>query len=749
MAEKKRSRRARKNDVLMPHVADDAELQVGKAELSAEARRARDAVDELIRDLFGGNTTESAASAASSNSIEEIEQVVEVPEPVEEESSALVEESESLDPVQEPEVLSMEEEDIEVELPFEEEEPLSLKEQVEGSNEDFRLLLDMEYEKELGDAIGFERIRAYHERSINGRKAGRRRKEKVSGEYETQDKDVEIGIRHRYVRMHSRWILRLALSFVLFVLILLYENNTWMADLFGGPLDGAKYPVPYILIGMQLLLFAAVICYKPLWEGLCRILRFSPVDYSAHVGVLLVTFGYHIVLLFMEHTQAPVLFLSPAAFCLVVLAAVELLNSYREAYAFEVVAKRQQKYAMLPRVSVGSVQDSARARLEAEEGGANAWYLRPIGFVRNYFENTERHASRHRNLGAHFLMILGLGAALGLFTYAGGNGGARVWGFILVAVLLCAPVISAVLTSLPLFFSGVFCLKQNGAIIGEGPLEEGSDGDVLVLPDNELFLSMERERFRLLDLCDAHRVTVLLRALLDKIQSPLAASFGVDSDSRLSTADVTISHIGEEGICAELPRYACRVSLGTAEYMTERGMSVKQVAESEDRPLYVAVDDRVCAVFYVRYTPCADLESLLHELHRAGLRVAIRSKDPCVRADVFERLFEGRVAPVAVQKPSANELDLRTERVDATVVAVNSCKQLARTVITCRRVGRVGVWGKVLQFICVLGGAALAAMMTYLDMLLPGVLVTLWICFWCGLYTLVSYFYLRRPTEDI
>ena len=30
--------------------------------------------------------------------------------------------------------------------------PLSLKEQMENSSEDFRLLLDMEYEKELGDS---------------------------------------------------------------------------------------------------------------------------------------------------------------------------------------------------------------------------------------------------------------------------------------------------------------------------------------------------------------------------------------------------------------------------------------------------------------------------------------------------------------------------------------------------------------------------------------------------------------------
>jgi len=465
--------------------------------------------------------------------------------------------------------------------------------------------------------------------------------------------------------------------------------------------------------------------------------------------VLLLTLCYHLVILFVEHTQAPVLFLSPAAFCLVILAATELLNSYREAYAFEVVSKRQQKYALLPRISVGSVQDSARVRLQEDGEKGSVWHLRPVGFVRNYFANTARHASRHRNLGAHFLLILGLGVALGAFAFAGGASGARVLGFVLLTVLLCAPVISAVLTSLPLFFSAAFCLKQEGAIIGESPLEKGADGDMLILPDNELFLSMERERFRLLDLCDVHRVTVLVRALLEKIQSPLAASFSVDGASRLSTAELTLSHIGEEGISAEFPGQNCRIALGTAEYMMEREMRFKPIADDTDRPMYVAVDGVVCAVFFVQYTPCADLEALLKNLHRTGLRVAVRSKDPCVREDVFDRIFEGRVGKIAVHKPSVNELDLRTDRVDATVVAMRSCKQLARTVITCRRVSRVGVWGKLLQMICVFGGAALAGVLAFFDLLLPGAAVTLWIFFWCGIYALLCYFYLRRPTEDI
>jgi hypothetical protein len=749
VADKKRKyRRAKKNDLLMPHVADDALRQPPTEELSLEEQRARDTVEALYRDLFG-DTTQQKTAVMTAQAQDEVPDEEELPQEDAAEPSDAPEEE--LSPEIQDDTYPEGEEAVSEPLFLEQNasEPISLKEQLESSGEDFRLLLDMEYEKELGDAIGFERIRAYHERNINGRKPARSRKEDASGEYDRPDQNAEIAIARSYKRAHSRWAVRLALSFLFFAVILCYENGPWMATLFGGPLDGSKYPLPYILVGIQLLLLDAALCYRPLWEGVRHMLRFSPVDHSAHVGVLLITFLYHILLLFVPHTQAPTLLLSPAALCLVILSATELLNSYREALAFWVVSRRQQKYAMLPRICVGAEQQSARVRLYEDADRGNVWYLRPIGFVRNYFANTSRHVSRHRHLGAHFLLILALGTALGLFAFAGGAGGARVIGFALAATLLCAPVISAILSSLPLFFSGFFSLKRKAAIIGESPLEKGSIGDTLVLPDNEIFLSMERERFRLLDLCDAHRVTVLLRALLEKLQSPLAASFAVDSDSRLSTAELTLSHIGQEGVCADFSRMECRVALGTAEYMTERGLTLKPVADSTERPLYVAVDDRVCAVFYVHYTLSADIEPLLKDLRRAGLKVAVRSKDPCVREDVFARLLGERIGRITVQKPSASELDLRTDRVDATVVALHSCKQLARTVVVCRRISRVGVWGKLLQLICVCSGAVLAALLTFFDLLLPGVVITLWILFWCGVYALLSYFYLRPQTEDI
>ena len=735
MAEKKKYRRAKKNDILLPHVADAPASPVSDAEQSEEKARADRKVEDLIRSLFGEKKQGGVAVAARD---EEADGIVEPKEPSPANEVAR-------DGKPEAGVASAEDVLSEPEL-----QELSLKDQIESSAADFRLLLDMGYEQELGEAIGFERIRAYHEKNMNGKRASRRAGAGDRHEFEKQSEDAEV--RRRYARERRAWFLRLSVSLLILLFLLFYENAPLMAKWFGGPLDGAVFPVSYILIGLQILLLDAVLCYRPLLEGLWRLLRFCPENHSAHAAILLAGVLYHIVVLFLPISEYPVLILSPAALSISLLAAGKLLDLYREGFAFDVVAARKQKYAILPRASVGGLQSSARAELAADDRDGSVWYLRPVGFVRNYFTNTARRGERHQNLGAHFLLIAGVGVAVALFSFAGGAQSPHVFAFFFVAALLCAPAISSLLTSLPLFFCACFCLRNKGAIIGEAALELCDGKDTLVLPDTDLFAAMEHEHFQLIDLCDAHRVTVLLRALLEKVQSPLANAFSVDTTLRVSAGELTLTHLSEGGICAEVRQTKTTVAIGTAAYMRELEIALpaSESEQAEDpHRLLVAVDGCACAAFLVRYVPAADLSELLKELEGSGVKIVVRSKDPCVRDCIFEEFFPELKAPVTVQRPFAGELEIRTDRVDSCVVSLGSCKELARTYVACRRVRRVGRVGKFLQILSLLAGGALAALLSFFDYLPAGGWITLWMLLWCAVYALTSYFYLRRPTDDI
>ena len=741
MAEKKKKRGTKKNELLLPHVADIPTPSAPNEEPSEEKARADQRVEDLIRSLFGEKNQDGTVAVAMPVRTKQEEDIAKAQELSQ---AAFTETVEDMD-------ISLGEAGVSLREVLSESElqELSLKDQMENSAADFRLLLEMGYEQELGEAIGFERIRTYHEKNMNGKKTARRTAGEHA-EFEKQSEDVEV--RRRYARERRAWCLRLGASVLLLIFLLFYENASLMASLFGGILDGATFPIPYTLIGLQILLLDAVLCYRPLWEGIVRLLRFSPENHSAHAAILLSGVLYHVIVLFLPQEGYPVLILSPAALSVTLLAVGKLLDLYREGFAFDVVSARKQKYAVLPRTSVGGVQSSARAELAADNRDGNVWYLRPVGFVRNYFANTAQRGARHQNLGAHFLLIAGIGTAVALFAFSAGAQPAQIFAFFFVTALLCAPAISSLLTSLPLFFCACFSLRNKGAIIGEAVVETCGGKDTLVLPDTDLFVSMEHEHFQLIDLCDAHRVTVLIRALLEKVQSPLATAFAVDTALRIGAGELTLTHVGEQGVGAEMRQTRTTIAIGTLAYMEEQEISVPETQQGralDPHRLLVAVDGRACAAFRVRYVPAADLEALLKELERSGVKVVVRSKDPCVRAGIFAEFFPDLVTPVEIQRPFAGELEIRTDRVDSCVVSLGSCKELARTYVVCRRVRRVGVVGKFLQILSLLTGGALSALLAIWDVLPVGGLITLWMLVWCGTYAMTSYFYLRRPTDDI
>ena len=629
------------------------------------------------------------------------------------------------------------------------------KRSIEASDADFQLLLDLDYENELGNTIGFEKICAYHEEGVNGQAVVKRRRRRGAElrEYEVQGQDTAL--RKQYTKQKRDHVLRLVFSAVLTVLIWIYEQTGWMANLFGGPFDGEKYPVSYILIGIQLLVLSAFFSGERIFKGFARLIRFSPIDYSLCSVILIATLLYHVVLIFMPHTAAPSLYLSPAAICLSLLALADLLDWYRESLAFQVISSRKQKYALIPRVSVGGKQGDARLSLEESDTRGTVWYLRPVGFVRNYFANTKKRVGNSRSMGTQLLLIASVGVVLGLYVLATGGTATQTLQTVFVTFLLCVPVTSLFLTSLPMFLAACLRLQKKGAIIGEAPIGECDGTTTLVMPDSEVFGAMHHERFEIMEDQDPFEISMLVRALLEKIQSPLCDSVGVDREHRINEDQVILTEIEEQGVAATVGEQKVPMLIGNVEYLRSHGITVKdlwtQAPEHRGkRPVCVAANGQLVAVFLARYRLADDMKTLLSELEAEDVQIMIRSKDPGIHDDLFASLLPDRRDAVEVMKPSASEMDLRTDRVDATVVALGSCREAARTFVTCRRVRRAGDLGKLLQTVSIAGGAVLSAVLAFFTgaVKLPAVVVSLYLLFWCGIHTATSYLYLRDKDDD-
>lgn len=143
---------------------------------------------------------------------------------------------------------------------------------------------------------------------------------------------------------------------------------------------------------------------------------------------------------------------------------------------------------------------------------------------------------------------------------------------------------------------------------------------------------------------------------------------------------------------------------------------------------------------------------LLEATDAEDVRLVIRTKDPGLHDGLLAELFDGVELPVRVTKPLPAESDIRTDYVDATVVAVGSPLEAAHTFAVCRRIRRAIRLGSVWQLLALLAGAGLAGLLTFFGRLasMPAYLVVAYHLFWCGIYALSSYLYLRgeRDTKN-
>ena len=510
------------------------------------------------------------------------------------------------------------------------------------------------------------------------------------------------------------------------------------------------------MVGLVIFLCGAALLRRNLIGGLIQLLRLSPSDDSLCSVSVVATLAYHMVLLFAPAESKLSLFLSPAMGSLCLLALSGLFNWYRGFSAFRVISSKQQKYALMSRVSVGNREGKAKLRLFEKEQNERVWYVRPIGFVRNYFANTEKKTDHQRALGAALLFVMAISCAFSLYTLVVEGDLSLTLHTAFVTYLLTAPVISVLATSLPMFCATCLRLGRRGAIVGESAVYECGGNTTLVMPDSDCFKPMPHEQFELVKNCDAERATVLIRALLEKIGSPLCDTVQVPREQRISPDAVTLTDIDEFGVAAVASgERKTPILFGSVAYLQKYGIRVspKKDGRYEEicrNMLCVAINNRLTALFVAHYRPEDDMQTLVDMLEMENLNLKIRSKDPGIHDPLLRDLFADAQTPPHVMKPLVAESDITADRVDATVVALGSSREAAKALATCRRIRRAVKIGGLWQFASVLLGAMLcgACVLFGLVAALPAFAVTLYTFLFSGAHALTSYFILRDREEN-
>ena len=629
---------------------------------------------------------------------------------------------------------------------------LALKRQLDESDEDFRLLLDLDYEEELGRAIGFEKIREYQEKHINGNlkeQKAKRATRKKRFEYGSHAQDINIT--KIYTKRRHRAIVNLAVSTLAMILLFVLESKAFLRVAFGVLAPEAPYPALYLLLSIFLLLVPAFLLRKRLFAGLAALFRLSAADYSFSSVAVLVTLLYHILLFFLPVSAGLSVFLSPAAASLVLLSLAGLLNCYREQAAFRVVSTKQPKYALLSRISVGGARGNAALRLQQPESESPMLYARPVDFVRKYFTNTEKKESHRSAMGSLLLLITAFAVLVGFAAPVFGAAPLRALYMAVVVFLTLLPALSALLTAVPMFFAAQLLLGERAAVVGEETVYTAAKGAELVLSADACFVPMRHEQFELVKGCDPVRSRALIRALLERIESPLRHSVEVLPEARVLPASVCLTDVSADGVAAVVTEDKKTTMLfGSVKYLQKYGIRVSP--KSEERygelcrhMLCVAVNNKLTALFITKYRLQPELPALLEALTREGLTLTVRTMDPGIHAALMKRLCADLPAVIGVQKPLAAEMDLRTERVDATVVALGSAREAVRAYAVCHRIRRALSIGRVFQILSVIFGVGISLALFSigrLHALAPASVALLSILFG-GIFSGVSYLFLK------
>ena len=290
-------------------------------------------------------------------------------------------------------------------------------------------------------------------------------------------------------------IWRIAVCILLLIGVFIHEN----IGVFGGSLprfmDVNTYPVVHLLVGMQYLVLAAALIWKPLLRSAKNLIAAKPDPVSITAAAIAVSLIYEIVMCFCCRALPAgmnVRSYNLAAVASVLLALFyELMNVQREIYSFNVTASKKQKF-VVARLE-GTDEDTRRENelfADSLGGSGEMFCVRKVMFVDGFFSRVNARPKYHRSL--NYLLPAAVLSGLIFFIYGLlcpfvrlGAAASFMGGY--AAVMMVLPTMALFNYSYPFFKAGRESFDSGSAIVGETSLEDYSAGSTISFDDREVF----------------------------------------------------------------------------------------------------------------------------------------------------------------------------------------------------------------------------------------------------------------------
>ena len=542
---------------------------------------------------------------------------------------------------------------------------------------DLRLAFDMMQD---GDAVNDEKPEKIYKKK-------KKVKEDVLIRYTDRSQNGEFG-----GKLHRAFLLS-ALRLLLCGVALVFLGRIEFGDLFGFLTgQGTNGIRLYLLVDLQFVFLCALTVLPAVCRGVKGIARHKLTSEAFLVAGLAVNLLYVVFCMILTpKADAILLYGFLCGLASLCAAGADVMNSWRNRHAFRMVSTKRPKYV------AKKVTDT---RKEAEEFGRFLYEDSEIYTVkRTHFaeEFSERSAARSSFDDLyHFVLpvILGAGVVLtAVMAFLGNNASASVQaGYALWAVSL--PTTAFFMMPLPLLRVNKKGRKCSAAFIGNGVADEYSMASVLTFADTEVFP---------FNLVNVTNIKTYGDYPIDKVITDLTAIFGhlggpmqtvtkrIMESNQPVPENIRVIENTSDGICVAMD--GRNFYLGKRSYLKRRDFEAPADQGDDGYEngvgsiMYFAIDKETAAKLYIRYRVNSKFEILLHDLHRAGVCLGVKTMDPNITTDRILSGISFKKCPIAVLKQDdPAEVTEESERDSSGIVCNSSLHNFLSMFALCDKV---------------------------------------------------------------
>ncbi len=554
--------------------------------------------------------------------------------------------------------------------------------------------------------------------------------------------------------------IRFVICTVFTLLLLVYENIesitlifTGTAQQFGGFIDPAVYPVVYIMVSLQLMLFACYCAVDEIVQGIKSIFRGSPTTYSI---TALLAFGgivYSAVLsVITVSPNEPAMFnFVPAVSAMMTLIAA-MYNNKREKMNFAVIANNKIKH-IVRRLPDEESEGEAKAFAERDDA-CDVMKIEKTDFIDGFFGRLY-HPDSTAGVFTTFVMSASVAIAvlLGIFVHFRGGDAATICRTVYSAALMLLPLSSYITFSYPMYRANVEAKEYDSAIIGDSSLEEYSNASIISFDDKNVFpsYSVKVQNMRIYNNARIDRVLYYAASVFAYAGGPLQDVFEVATKDMGVSQNVKIFDTEAGFLATQVD--GVNIIFGSSQNLQSRGLEIPEGALTDDVDLsdelsimYMFREDKLVAKMYIKYVMDSDIDLILKQFSGSGLYVCVRTFDPNIDEAMIAKKAGMKRMPLKILRyASADEVSKYEKKVDSGLVTCGSPKSLLQVITYCGKVLHTKKTDIALGVLSLMIGTALLVLLLLSNSLtlLSSLLIVIYQVFWIITITIASKVFIR------